>query len=832
MYKVHFMSIKFNLSSIKKKLKKDLQAEMPAFLGNLTGTVLADNNGNVYVTLFNGEVLTVYNGAVPNVARLPIVIGYGGTEKLRVLRSRDVYPTPPYPDVPGHADLHAFPGPDTIPVRGEQFLPGLVVPVSGMTVKVYGFAYQLSDGWHVLPTQTVDLTSSVPTDGALFALLEVDNTGVIQITLGSSVDSRSALEYGDIPDTTSDCMGLAAVKLYAGQSRVLQTLANDNDIIDLRFGRASSGAGGGGGVESVSGDGVDNTDPLNPVISYAPTSDYIEDTITNGVTNKAPSENAVYDALAGKETAGAAATAEANAKSYADGLVVGLWDDRGSFDASVNAYPSSGGSGTAGAIKKGDVWTVSVAGTLPTSQVVEVGDVVRALVDTPGNTQANWAITQNNIGYTAENSANKATTMSGNTTSNIVYLSAKAVYDWAIGLFSQLGHTHDASVITYTPTTTADWDGSTDPGDVDNALDQLAERVTDIEAGGTGREILVANRTYYIRTDGSDSNNGLSNTSGGAWLTIAHANSVIATLDKNGYNVEVYMGAGTWTEEFIPKLGIGDGTVKWYGTLSLDNTASSATVAAGSGGTAGTVTKTGQYTGKTLKGYLAYFVTDAAYRVIYSNTNNVLTLADLAPSSTTQDVSVYSWGTIINRITAPVGVGNLEIYGIHFQGDGTYSVYQNAFSAVMFSYCQFNDQQFFYSSNNPFIYDSYFYTTNAIAMVTPGFTATGIWQRCYFRAANNTASGFVANRGAQVLIYGGTMDGDAGGGNKATYGFRSFGNATIQFSSGTNIGNVKVYNCDVGIRVDQAGVVVGSSSGVTNSGNGSNTSNDGTGVLG
>ncbi len=474
------MSIKFNLSSIKKRLKKDLQAEMPAFLGNLTGTVLADNNGNVYVTLFNGEVLTVYNGAVPNVARLPIVIGYGGTEKLRVLRSRDVYPTPPYPDVPGHADLHAFPGPDTIPVRGEQFLPGLVVPVSGMTVKVYGFAYQLSDGWHVLPTQTVDLTSSVPTDGALFALLEVDNTGVIQVTLGSSVDSRSALEYGDIPDTTSDCMGLAAVKLYAGQSRVLQTLANDNDIIDLRFGRASSGAGG-GGVESVSGDGVDNTDPLNPVISYAPASEYIEDTITNGVTNKAPSENAVYDALAGKETAGAAATAEANAKSYADGLVVGLWDDRGSFDASVNAYPSSGGSGTAGAIKKGDVWTISVAGTLPTSQVVEVGDVVRALVDTPGNTQANWAITQNNIGYTAENSANKATTMSGNTTSNIVYLSAKAVYDWAIGLFSQLGHTHDASVITYTPTTTADWDGSTDPGDVDNALDQLAERVTDIE---------------------------------------------------------------------------------------------------------------------------------------------------------------------------------------------------------------------------------------------------------------------------------------------------------------------------------------------------------------
>jgi hypothetical protein len=112
-------------------------------------------------------------------------------------------------------------------------------------------------------------------------------------------------------------------------------------------------------------------------------------------------------AVIGAEVSGAAATAETNAKAYADGLVVGLWDDRGSFDASVNAYPSTGGSGTAGAILKGDAWTVSVAGTLPTGQVVEIGDLVRALIDTPGNTQANWAITQNNIGYVAENTANK-----------------------------------------------------------------------------------------------------------------------------------------------------------------------------------------------------------------------------------------------------------------------------------------------------------------------------------------------------------------------------------------------------------------------------------------
>ena len=113
-------------------------------------------------------------------------------------------------------------------------------------------------------------------------------------------------------------------------------------------------------------------------------------------------------------------------RAYADSLVVGLWDDRGNFDASVNAYPSSGGSGTAGAILKGDIWTISVGGTLPTAQVVGVGDTVRALIDTPGNTQANWAIQEQNIGYVPENSANKsAGTALG--TSDTLYPTQKAV---------------------------------------------------------------------------------------------------------------------------------------------------------------------------------------------------------------------------------------------------------------------------------------------------------------------------------------------------------------------------------------------------------------------
>jgi hypothetical protein len=40
----------------------------------------------------------------------------------------------------------------------------------------------------------------------------------------------------------------------------------------------------------------------------------------------------------------------------------------------------------------------------------------------------------------------------------------------------------------YAPAVLADWDASTDPGDVDDALDQLAERVTDLEGAGAGAD--------------------------------------------------------------------------------------------------------------------------------------------------------------------------------------------------------------------------------------------------------------------------------------------------------------------------------------------------------
>jgi len=136
------------------------------------------------------------------------------------------------------------------------------------------------------------------------------------------------------------------------------------------------------------------------------------------VANKATSFGTVNDTLYPSVQA---------VKTYADGLVTGLLDYRGGYDASGNVFPSSGGSGTAGAIMKGDMWVISVAGVLG-GTAIQVGDSIIANVDTPGQTDANWNKLNSNISYVPEDSANKVTSISGAST-DVQYPSAKLLYD-------------------------------------------------------------------------------------------------------------------------------------------------------------------------------------------------------------------------------------------------------------------------------------------------------------------------------------------------------------------------------------------------------------------
>ncbi len=70
-------------------------------------------------------------------------------------------------------------------------------------------------------------------------------------------------------------------------------------------------------------------------------------------------------------------------------------------------------------------------------------------------------------------------------------------------------------------------------------------RLNGIETTGT-REKLFAERTYYVRTTGSDSNNGL--TVGAPFATLQKAIDVYTqTLDVNSYRIIINLGSGAWS---------------------------------------------------------------------------------------------------------------------------------------------------------------------------------------------------------------------------------------------------------------------------------------------
>jgi len=85
------------------------------------------------------------------------------------------------------------------------------------------------------------------------------------------------------------------------------------------------------------------------------------------------------------------------------------------------------------------------------------------------------------------------------------------------------------------------------------------------DAGYAPRAVLTAARTYYVRTDGSDSNTGLANTSGGAFLTIQKAIDTVGSLDLSIYNVTIQVGAGTYTQNPVLKTLVGSGSVTLQG---------------------------------------------------------------------------------------------------------------------------------------------------------------------------------------------------------------------------------------------------------------------------
>lgn len=81
-----------------------------------------------------------------------------------------------------------------------------------------------------------------------------------------------------------------------------------------------------------------------------------------------------------------------------------------------------------------------------------------------------------------------------------------------------------------------------------------------------GRTALTSDTTFYVRTDGSDSNTCTANTSGGACLTLQGMyNKLLRGYDLAGYTATAQIGAGTYTAGLLATAPVPGGLVIFQG---------------------------------------------------------------------------------------------------------------------------------------------------------------------------------------------------------------------------------------------------------------------------
>jgi hypothetical protein len=239
--------------------------------------------------------------------------------------------------------------------------------------------------------------------------------------------------------------------------------------------------------------------------------------------------------------------------------------------------------------------------------------------------------------------------------------------------------------------------------------------------GGT-RERLTASRTYYVRTDGSDSNSGLANTSGGAFLTIQKAIDTAYSLDLSIYNCTIELQSGASFTAGATRTGrhVGAGAI----------------VISGSGGT--TINRTsGQ----------AFQFGDGA----------VILLTGMKIETTTSGIGIYAYGS-----GTQISIGS----GVEFGAcaSGHWQIYEGA--AIVFN------ANYAISGSAPFH-----------GLVDRGGTAIpGLSKTITLTGTPNFSNAFVvANGGGEIITSGNTYSGAATGRR-----FRIDSNGTIKTGGSLN----------------------------------------------
>lgn len=262
------------------KRKQDVLATFEGIMGDGLGNVQVTEAGkeNFSYVRINDTVQKVLNTRIPLQEGIRVIVGYDASQPdlLQILGTRTATPYGSTGRVVNRyapASYYEWMGSDPIFIDKRLWLPRRIscLDVSdplytGLSVRMYWDMFWDGTSWIVLPSQIIDLSSYTPASGkSAFVLVTLNSAGAVICTKGSEITTASILPI-DIPappSGTSDV--LAAVRLYYGQTDIVETITT-TDILDLRFTYFGSG---GAGVEALAGQ-IETSDGSGGIIFQFP----------------------------------------------------------------------------------------------------------------------------------------------------------------------------------------------------------------------------------------------------------------------------------------------------------------------------------------------------------------------------------------------------------------------------------------------------------------------------------------------------------------------------------------------------------------------------------
>jgi hypothetical protein len=218
----------------KKKLVKKIETisapwidEQLVRLGNYSSDVVSDEAGMYYARQYNGAVIKVYNGRAnaPAIFDLHVRIGRDKSSPniWQIIKVQQDYTIPPEQGmIAPHHRQHEYNQSDMVLVDRRQVmqLNVLVYDAGSFIVTVFGSVIRTLAGPILINNANIDLSSYVPTVGAIYVNIEADSAGVLSVTAGTPFASKLSATVDDIPVPSVDNNWIAFVILYEGQTEL------------------------------------------------------------------------------------------------------------------------------------------------------------------------------------------------------------------------------------------------------------------------------------------------------------------------------------------------------------------------------------------------------------------------------------------------------------------------------------------------------------------------------------------------------------------------------------------------------------------------------------